>query len=145
MLAHMLIATWVLAIATAALAIEGGTALAQWGARWQARAEQERTDAARAENELHRQRFAEVWNWQRDQPEGEDRRQAARWYGEWTGNYQPRRGGLDDAPLTPGLHSGSEDEAYRNYLDFLAAVYQPGRLGPPRPPLLPDAPPENAL
>lgn len=104
-------------------------------ARWQAHAERLPTYAARQENQLHRQRFAEVWNWQRSQPDGDTRVQAVRWYDEWTGNYLPRRGGLDDAPLTPGLHSGSEDEAYRNYLDFLAAQYQPGRLGPPRPPL----------
>jgi hypothetical protein len=135
MLAHVLIATWVLAIATAALAIEGGTALAQWGARWNARAEQERTDAARRDNELHRQRFAEVWNWQRRQPEGNARVQAARWYSEWTGAREPGRAGLDDGSQAPGLHAGSEDEASRNYLDFLAAVYHPSRLGPPRQPL----------
>src|SRR6266436_8245748 len=122
---------WIAAIGGVTATI--GTWLGPARARWQLRAETLRDGRARRENELHRQRFAEVWNWQRSEPEGEARTQAARWYGEWTGNYRPRRGGLDDAPLTPGLHSGDEDEAYRNYLDFLAAVYHPGRLGPPRP------------
>jgi hypothetical protein len=131
----MLIATWIVAIATAALAIEGGTALAQWGARWHARAEQLRTDTARRENELHRRRFAEVWNWQHGQPDGQDRTQAARWYAEWTGAARPRRGGLDDGPQAPGLHSADADDAYERYVEFLAAVYEPGRLGAPRPPL----------
>jgi hypothetical protein len=129
----MTIATWILAVATTAIAIEGGTALLQWGARWHARAEQFRTDAARRENELHRRRFAEVWNWQRDQPDGDERAQAARWFGEWTGASRPFRGGKDSPPQTPGLHSAGADDAYDRYIEFLGAVYEPGRLGAPRP------------
>jgi hypothetical protein len=122
---------WVAAIGALAAAI--GAWRTEATARWQSRAERLHTDAARRENELHRRRFAEVWNWQRNEPEDDARTQSARWYGEWTGNYRPRRGGLDDAALTPGLHSGSEDEAYRDYLGFLDAVYHPGQLGaPPR-------------
>lgn len=101
-------------------------------ARWQARAELLRTDRARAENELHRQRYAEVWNWRRSQPPGE-MAAAARWFGEWTGTYAPFRSGIDQGPQTPGLHSGNAEEAYLQYLEFLGAVYQPGRLGRPRP------------
>lgn len=134
-LAGMTIATWIVAIATTALAIEGGTALAQWGARWHARAEQLRTDTARRENALHRQRFTEVWRWWHDQPDGPDRTEAIRWYDEWTGAARPRRGGLDDGPQAPGLHSPGVGDAYERYVEFLGAVYEPGRLGPPRPPL----------
>lgn len=96
---------------------------------------------ARRENELHRQRFADVWEWQRNQPPGDERLQFARWYGEWTGNFRPRRGGLDDAPLTPGLHSGHVSDAYERYLEYLSAVYEPGRMGPPVPPLQAASPP----
>jgi hypothetical protein len=126
------IATWILAIATAVLALEGGTALVQWRARWDARAEEAKTDQARRENDLHRRRFTQVWEWQRSQAQGEERVRSARWYGEWTGADAPYRGGQDDGPLTPGLHTGNADEAYQNNLDFLRAVYEPGRLARPR-------------
>lgn len=131
----MTIATWILAIATVLLAGEGGTALVQWRTRWEARAEEARTDQARRENELHRARFTEVWEWQRAEPQGDDRARSARWFGEWTGAAAPYRGGLDAGPLTPGMHAGSADEAYQDYVDFLGAQYHPGRLGRPRPPL----------
>ena len=124
---------WIAAVSPAAIiaAIIAGRTEAT--ARWQARVERLRTDRARQENELHRQRFEEVWNWQRDQPAGEERVKSARWYGEWTGTDRPYRGGLDPKPLTPGLHSGDVDNAYNDYLAFLSAVYEPGRLGRPRP------------
>jgi hypothetical protein len=76
-----------------------------------------------------------VWEWQRSQPDGGERADAARWFGEWTGSYRPRRGGIDSGPQTPGLHSGNADDAYERYVDFLSAVYEPGRLGPPVDPL----------
>ena len=103
--------------------------------RWQQRAEQLRTDRARWENELHRRRFADVWNWQRDQPEGDQRVDAARWYGEWNGAATPRHGGDGGGPQTPGLHSAAEDDAYERYVEFLSALYEPGRLGSPAQPL----------
>jgi hypothetical protein len=61
--------------------------------------------------------------------------EAARWYGEWTGAYRPRRGGRDPGPQTPGLHNADGDDAYQSYINFLSAVYEPGRMGPPVPPL----------
>jgi hypothetical protein len=114
-------------------------------ARWILRAEELRTSRARRENQLHRQRFADVWEWQRSQPEGHQRADAARWFGEWTGASRPCRGGLDDGPQTPGLHSGDADDAYERYVDFLDAAYQPGRMGPPVQPITvvrPTEPPE---
>jgi hypothetical protein len=64
-------------------------------ARWDLRAEELRTSRARRENELHRQRFASVWEWQWNHPPvGPARVAAARWYSEWTGAARPRRGGL---------------------------------------------------
>jgi hypothetical protein len=97
-------------------------------------AERERTDAARHETWLHRQRFTEVWNWQDSEPPGEERAQSARWFGEWTGASLPYRGGKDSPPQTPGLHSASADDAYQRYLEFLGAQYEPGPLGTPREP-----------
>jgi hypothetical protein len=46
-------------------------------ASWWARAERLRTDEARRENELYRQRFTEVWQWWHDRPDGPERVQAA--------------------------------------------------------------------
>ncbi len=133
--------TWIAAVGGVAATV--GAWLGPVRTRWQWRAEHARTDEARRDNELHRRRFAEVWNWQRNQPEGPERIDAARWYGEWTGAARPRRGGLDDGPQTPGLHSADEDDAYERYIEFLSAVYEPGRLGAPVEPLrgqLPDGP-----
>jgi hypothetical protein len=109
--------------------------VARPGSYPQGRTEQLRTDEARRENELHRQRFNDVWNWQRDQPDGQDRIDTARWFGEWTGAARPRRGGLDQGPQTPGLHSADQDDDYQRYVEFLDAMYEPGRLGPPAQPL----------
>jgi hypothetical protein len=124
---------WIAAVG-AVIAAAGGLAgwLSTARARMQLRAETIRNGQDRRENELHRQRFAEVWNWQREQPGGDERVQAARWFGEWTGASRPYRGGKDSPPQTPGLHSPDFDDAYDRYIEFLAAVYQPGRLGPPR-------------
>lgn len=139
MLYSMTIAlAWIAALGSVAATI--GAWLGPVRARWQLRTEQLRTDEARRENELHRRRFADVWNWQRNQPEGPERIEAARWYGEWTGAARPRRGGLDDGPQTPGLHSADEDDAYGRYVEFLDAVNEPGRLGSPVQPLSPELP-----
>lgn len=112
-------------------------------ARWNLRAEELRNGRDRRENELHRRRFLSVWEWQRNQPEGDQRVNAARWFSEWTGAAKPRRGGLDPGPQTPGLHSENPNEAYRFYVEFLSAVYEPGRLGPPTPPLEDELPPDG--
>jgi hypothetical protein len=124
---------WIAAVGGVAATI--GTWLGPVRARWKVHAEQLRTDIARRENGLHRQRFTEVWNWQHGQPDGEARLQAARWYAEWTGAARPRRGGLNDGPQSPGLHSADADGAYDRYVEFLGAVYEPGRLGAAREPL----------
>jgi hypothetical protein len=113
-----------------------GTWLGPVQARWELRAEELRTSRARRENELNRQRFASVWEWQRNHPTvGSARVAAARWYSEWTGAARPRRGGLDPGPMTPGQHSGDVDEAYNRYIDFLDAIYESGRIAPTIPPL----------
>jgi hypothetical protein len=104
-------------------------------ARWGLRAEELRTGRAQRESELHRRRYVEVWEWQRNQPEGSARTDVARWFAEWTGAVGPRRGGLDPGPQTPGQHSGDVDDAYNRYIDFLSANYEPGRLDSPVPPL----------
>lgn len=135
---------WIAAIGAVLATV--GAWLGPVRARWQLRAEELRTSRARRENELHRRRFASVWEWQRSQPAGPERVDAARWYEEWTGNAKPRRGGLDPGPVTAGLHSGDADEAYEHYIDYLSAVYEPGRLGSPAQPLqgspdMPEAPP----
>jgi len=91
-----IVLAWIAALGSVAATM--GAWLGPIRARWQLRTEQLRTDEARRENELHRQRFADVWNWQRSQPEGAERVEAAQWYGEWTGAARPRRGGIDDGP-----------------------------------------------
>lgn len=130
---------WIAAIGAVLATV--GAWLGPLKARWELRAEELRTGRARRENELHRQRFASVWEWQRNHPPaGPARVSAARWYSEWTGAARPRRGGLDSGPITPGQHSGDVDDAYNRYIDFLSAVYEPGRLGAPIPPLQEDDP-----
>ena len=127
---------WIAAIGGVLAAIGIGAWAGPVKARWQLRAEELRNGRDRRENELHRQRFASVWEWQRNHPPvGPARVAASRWYSEWTGNARPRRGGLDPGPMTPGQHSGDVDDAYERYIDFLDDVYQPGRLVPPIPPL----------
>ena len=121
---------WIAAVG--GVAATAGAWRTEAAARWQALVERRRTDKARWENELHRQRYTTVWNWQRDQPEGAERTRSARWFGEWTGASAPYRGGMDSPPATPGLHSANADDAYDRYVNFLGAVYEPGKLGPPR-------------
>jgi hypothetical protein len=127
-----------MAIALAWIAALGGLAatIGAWRtearARWQARAERLRTDAARLENELHRQRFTEVWHRWHDMKDGPERVRLIKWYDEWTGAREPF-GADADGPQAPGLHTPDEDEAYKWYVGFLEALYHPGRLGPPRP------------
>ncbi len=128
---------WTGAIGGATAAVAGIiAAIGAWRteavARWQARVERLRTDKAREETELHRQRFIELWNWQNSQPQGEERVKSARWFGEWTGASAPYRGGKDSPPQTPGLHSATAEDAYERYLEFLGAMYEPGKLGRPR-------------
>lgn len=84
--------TWIAAVGGVAATV--GAWLGPVRTRWQWRAEHARTDEARRDNELHRRRFAEVWNWQRNQPEGPERIDAARWYGEWTGAARPGEAAL---------------------------------------------------
>jgi hypothetical protein len=129
---------WIAAIGGLAATI--GAWRTEATARWQAHTERLRTDKARHENHLHRQRFTHIWNWQRDQPDGPPRVEAARWYAEYTGAASPRRGGLDDGPQTPGLHSPNASDAYDRYLDFLSAIHEPGRLGTPIQPLQAELP-----
>lgn len=120
---------WIAAIGGVAATV--GAWLGPVRSRWQLRAEQLRTDRARWENQLHRQRFADIWGWQRCQSDGPERTEAVRWFAEWTGTARPRRGGLDAGPQIPGLHSGDLDGAYESYVQFLGAVYEPGHLGAP--------------
>lgn len=62
---------------------------------------------------------------QRPAPHAAELVQAARWYAVWTSAAKPFRGGLDDGPQAPGLHSAGADDAYARYVDFLDAVYHP--------------------
>lgn len=104
-------------------------------ARWNLRTEQLRTGRAQRENELHRWRYEQIWQWQRNQPEGSHRADAARWFAEWTGAVGPRRGGIDPGPQTPGQHSGDVDDAYERYVDFLGGMHEARRLMLPSPSL----------
>jgi hypothetical protein len=124
--------TWIAALGGVAATI--GTWLGPLRTRWQLRAEALRDSQARRENELHRQRFTEIWHWWHDQPDGPERVEAARWYTEWTGAARPRRGGEDDGPMAPGFGCADANEAYDRYTGFLGAQHRPGRLGPPRRP-----------
>ncbi|HXL20757.1 MAG TPA: hypothetical protein VN961_24825, partial [Streptosporangiaceae bacterium] len=86
----------------------------------------------RCENELHRQRFTEVWNWWHSQQDGPQATEAVRWYYAWTGARPPLDPGAD-GPLPPGIGCRDADEAYERYVGSLEAQYEPGRLGRPRP------------
>jgi hypothetical protein len=99
-------------------------------ARWQARVERLRTDQARTENELHRMRHKELYDWWHDMPDGPGRTRAMRWFGEWTGARDPYRGN-DQGAMTPGFGCRDADQAYDRYIGFLDAIFHPGRLGPP--------------
>jgi hypothetical protein len=112
-------------------------------ARWQARGERLRTDAARRENELHRMRYAEVYSWWHDMPDGPARIRAMHWFGEWTGARHPYHG-ADQGAIPPGLGCRDADDAYDRYIDFLDAVYHPDRLGPPPLIAVPDEAPAIA-
>jgi|SRR5215469_15580337 len=120
---------WIAAIGASAAAI--GTWLGPARARWLLRAERLRTGAARRENELHRQRFTEVWHYWHDLPERPERSAAIGWYNEWTGARDPFSG-EQDGPQAPGTHAADIDDAYERYLGFLEAHYHPGKLSPPR-------------
>jgi hypothetical protein len=118
--------------AAGSIAATAGAWRTEATARWQARVERLRADAARRENELHRRRLAEVWHWWHDMPDGPERVAAARWYSEWTGAAAPFRGGKDSGPQPPGFGCADDGDAYERYVGFLGAVYEPGRLGAPR-------------
>jgi hypothetical protein len=109
-------------------------------ARWQARVEQLHTDQARKENELHRMRHRQLYDWWHDLPDGPRRVKAMRWFGEWTGARDPYHGN-DQGAMTPGFGCANADQAYDRYIGFLDAIYHPGRLGPP--PKTLEAPPET--
>ncbi len=122
---------WIAAIGGVAATI--GAWRTEATARWQARAERLRTDRTRRQDELHRARLAEVWQWWQDEPDGDERVKAARWYSEWTGAAMPFRGGLDPGPQPPGFGCRDADEAYERYVGFLEAKYAPGHLAAPLP------------
>ena len=125
---------WVAAVGPAAIIAAAGSWRSEITARWQARAERLRTDAARRENELHRMRHAELYQWWHDMPDGPARIKAMLWFGEYTGASDPYHGGAGGGPQTPGLHSGDASRAYDEYVSLLDAIYHPGRPGPaPRP------------
>jgi hypothetical protein len=106
--------------------------------RWQARAERLRTDHARIENDLHRARFTEIWEWAQAEPEGEKQIDAARWLGQHTGLSYPQQIAPGRPPSIPELRMNA-DEAYRQYMTALAG--RQGRLGMSYPPYLHPAPP----
>jgi hypothetical protein len=124
---------WIAAVG--GVAARAGAWLGPVRARWQLRTERLGTDRARWENELHRRRFADVWNWQNHRPEGDQRIDARA--GTANGPAPPgrRHGGHGGGPQTPSLHSATADDAYERYIEFLSALYEPGRLGPPTQPL----------
>lgn len=110
---------WISAVAAVIAAIGGLGIWATLRTRWKLRVEQTRTDRARQENQLHRQRFQEVWTWAHNQPDGPDRARTWRWYAWWIG---------DPPGVTPGTHSSDADEAYNGYVGWLAAAcYQEPR------------------
>jgi hypothetical protein len=99
-------------------------------ARWQAHVERLRNDEARRENELHRLRHAQLYQWWHDMPDGPARIRAMHWFGEWTGARDPYRGS-DQGAIPPGFGCRDADDGYKRYVSFLEAMYHPGQLGPP--------------
>ena len=122
---------WITAIAAVIGATGGGVAwLGFLRARWQLRAETLRNSQDRRENELHRLRHAELYQWWHDMPDGPPRSKAMHWFGEWTGARDPYHGS-DQGAIPPGFGVRDADEAYQRYIGFLDAMYHPGQLGPP--------------
>ena len=113
-------------------------------ARWQDRVERLRNDNARRENELHRLRFAQLYQWWHDMPDGPARIRAMRWFGEWTGARDPYQGS-DQGAIPPGFGVRDADEAYQRYVSFLDGMFHPGRLGPPPRPISTPPEPETEL
>lgn len=98
-----------------------------------------RTERARRENQLHRMRHSQLYRWWHQMPDGLARIQAMHWFGEWTG----ARTRITAATRAPCLRfgSGSAEEAYERYTDFLELVFHPGAPGQqPRPISAPLAP-----
>lgn len=119
--------------AVASIIAAAGSWRTEITARWQARAERLRTDAARRENELHRMRHAQLYRWWHDMPDGPARIKATRWFGEWTGARDPYHGS-DQGAIPPGFGCAGPDDAYDRYIALLDLIYHPGRPGvPPRP------------
>ena len=136
---------WTGAIGGAVAAVAGIiAAIGAWRtevtARWLARVEQIRTDKARRENELHRARHAELYQWWHDMPDGPARFRAMHWFGEWTGARDPYHGS-DQGAIPPGFGCANANEAYDRYVDLLDLIFHPGRPGPgPRQLATPDLP-----
>jgi hypothetical protein len=102
-------------------------------ARWKARAERLRTDEARIENELHRARFTEIWEWVQAQPAGDQQRDAVWWLGQHTGLRYAERVARDGSRSMPALRM-TADQAYAQYITALTG--HRGRLGMTSPPYL---------
>jgi hypothetical protein len=120
MLSMTLALAWV--AATGGVLATIGTWAGPLRSGWNLRAETIRNGQDRRENELHRQRFSEIWQQFQDDP---DRAAAYNRYADWTS--APGGG-----PLPAGGHSGNVDDAYSHYLTDLEARYYPGRPGTPR-------------
>jgi hypothetical protein len=125
----MTFTTWAVPIATGVI----GAGIGSWArtvrARWQLGVEATRSGRDRRENQLHRQRFAEVYHLWHDEPDEAERVKLSRWYTEWTGAAPPRQGGIFAGPQAPGFGCADESEAYERYLATLEARHNPGRLG----------------
>jgi hypothetical protein len=111
-------------------------------ARWQARVERLRNDECRRENELHRARFTEIWEWVQAQPEGEKQDAAARWLGQHTGLNYSWRVTRDGRRSIPQLRM-TAGQAYAQYITALTG--RGGRLGMAYPPYLHPSPPTQEL
>lgn len=86
--------------------------------KWTIRAENLRNSEARKENDLHRDRFREMYN----HLDGNG--------GSGTDMYCKWIRGFDqmDKSQPPGLHAPGFDEAYKDYLRHLEAKYTPSRI-----------------
>jgi hypothetical protein len=110
-------------------------------ARWQTRAERLRTDNAHMENELHRARFTEIWEWVQAQPEGDQQLKAVEWLGQHAGLRYPQRVTQGGSWSIPELRM-SADEAYAQYITALTG--HRGRLGLSFAPYIQPSPPAAA-
>lgn len=107
---------WIGAIGGTAATV--GTWLGPLRGRWTLAAAHIREGRAMRENELHRQRFGQVYRLWHDMPDGPERADLMHWYGEWTGAREPRKG-TGEGAIPPGFGCRDEDEAYERYLSLL--------------------------